>query len=193
MHFNPSVYEVNLLVIIKYIEDILYNSKIKYKTMKFKSVIDTSAILHSNLDFSNGRYLLPNSVLDEIHDETVRAVVHSAIKSGGITIKNPDISSIKKVIEKAKETGDIESLSPADIDVIALAVENNLDILTDDYGIQNVATGLGLKFETIVQEGIRKRVSWKKICEGCKREYEMNSRICRICGSVLKKVPKAPE
>lgn len=161
--------------------------------MKFKSVVDTSAILHSNLDFSKGRYLLPNSVLDEIHDETVRAVVHSAIKSGGITIKNPDISSIKKVVEKSKETGDFENLSNADIDVIALAIENNCPVITDDYAIQNVAERFGLKFETIVQEGIRKRVSWKRICEGCKREYEMNSGICGICGSALKKVPKAPE
>lgn len=161
--------------------------------MKFRYVLDASAILHSTLDFSKGGYLMPKSILDEIHDETARILIHSAIKSGGITIKNPAVSSIKKVIEKAKETGDFENLSSADIDVIALAIENNCPVITDDYAIQNVAERFGLKFETVVQEGIKKGISWKRICGGCKREYEMNSRICRICGSVLKKVPKAPE
>lgn len=161
--------------------------------MKFQSVIDTSAILHSNLDFSKGRHLIPNSVLDEIHDETARIAIHSAINAKKIKVKNPRKSFIKKVVEKAKETGDFEDISPADIEVIALAVENNLPIVTDDYAIQNVAKEFGVKFETVVQEGIRKGVSWKKVCEGCKREYEMSLRICRICGSILKKVANAPE
>ncbi len=159
--------------------------------MKFQSVLDASAILHSNLDFSEGGYLMPISILDEIHDETKRILVNSAIKRGGIRIKNPGKIYLDRVIEKAEETGDLENLSNADIDVIALAIENNCSIITDDYAIQNLAKKSGLKFETVVQEGIRRGISWKNVCEGCKREYPMNLRACGVCGSILKKVPKA--
>lgn len=161
--------------------------------MKFRLVIDTSMILHSNLDFSEGGYLMSISVLDEIHDENSRIAVHSAIKNKKIRIKNPRNFYVKKVIEKAKETGDLENLSIADIDVIALGIENNIPIITDDYAIQNVAKKLGLKFETFVQEGIKRRIYWKKVCEGCGREYAMNIKICKVCGSMLKKVAKPLE
>lgn len=156
-------------------------------------VLDASAILHSNLDFSGGGYLMPGSILNEIHDETARIAVNSAIIAGKIRIKNPQKSFVRGVMEKAEETGDLENLSDEDIDVIALAIENNSSIITDDYSIQNVAKELGLKFEAIAQRGIKKRILWRKVCEGCGREYPMNLKICDVCGSMLKKVAKPAE
>lgn len=153
-------------------------------------ILDASYILHSNLDFSSGKYLITNSVLEEIIAENARISIENAIKRGIIKIKEPKKEFIDSVIDEAKKTGDLEYLSNADIEILALALETKYKILTDDYAIQNVASSLGLTYEKFLQRGIKKRLRWIKICEGCKRKYSHNSaeKFCSFCGSLLKKV-----
>lgn len=153
-------------------------------------ILDASYILHSNLDFSSGEYLITNSVLEEIVDENARISIENAINKGTIKIQEPKKEFIKKVKEEAEKTGDLEYLSNADIEILALALETKYKLLTDDYAIQNVASSLGLKYEKFLQRGIKKRLEWIKICEGCKRKYK-SGKFCSFCGSLLKKVPIA--
>ncbi|MEM2918587.1 MAG: hypothetical protein QXY62_03715 [Candidatus Altiarchaeota archaeon] len=154
-------------------------------------ILDASYILHSNLDFSSGNYVTTNSVLLEINNENARVSVESALKKGMIKIQEPKKEFIEKVQKEAEKTGDLECLSNADIEILALALETKYKILTDDYAIQNVAASLGLKYEKFIQRGIKKRLKWIKICEGCKRRYSSNTseNFCSFCGSLLKKVP----
>jgi UPF0271 protein len=164
--------------------------------MKILKILDSSYILHSNLDFSNESYCISNSVLREIKNSKANLMVNIAIKNGNIKIVDPSRETRKKVKAIAKETGDLEKLSHADIDVLALALENlekNSILLTDDYGIQNVASLLKLNWQGLQQRGIKEKFHWIKICEGCKREYdkeEQSDNICKICGSALKRIPK---
>jgi len=150
-------------------------------------VLDTSGILRSGLDFSDSDYLITNGILDEIREENAKIAVDSAIEKGLIEIKEPGGDSIDRVKETAKGSGDLEKLSDNDISVLALALETNAGIISDDYNIQNLARILGLKYERTVHAGIRRRVKWRKVCEGCGKEGEGET--CEVCGSRLKRVP----
>lgn len=94
----------------------------------------------------------------------------------------PSKKNIKKIEEFVKESGD--DLSVTDKKLLALALDFDGIILTEDYDIQNVAKSLGIKFSSIATEGIKEVYKWKKICKGCKKEYPMNYEgKCEICGS----------
>lgn len=153
-------------------------------------VLDTSGILHSNMDFSDGGYFITNSVLQELVAGNARLMVEHGIKSGYITVRDPMAESIEKVRETAKETGDIQRLSQADIEVIALALEYKADILSDDYNIQNVSRALKLRYLIIAQDGIKEQYKWEKRCPSCGLKHGMEFDVCRVCGSKLKRVAK---
>lgn len=154
-------------------------------------VLDSSAILHSTLSFSSEeRYLIPNSVLREIKNEQDRLVVRSAIKNKKLRVSDPGKDSVERVLEKAKITGDADNLSETDIEVLALALEKEGEIITDDYGIQNVASALGIKYIPAAKRGIKKQFRWVYVCKGCSKKYPERKEQCDVCGSMLKKVVK---
>ncbi len=155
-------------------------------------ILDSSYILHSDLDFSSGKFVVTNSILSEIKEENALMSVEIALKKGTIKVEEPKRIFIEKVKEQAKKTGDFSYLSDTDLDILALALEKNYEILTDDYGIQNVASSLKIKFRPLAQRKITKNLHWKKVCEGCGREYEKGE-TCSVCGSSLKKVAKSFE
>lgn len=94
--------------------------------------------------------------------------------------------SLRKVEEAAKRTGDIGRLSPVDMTVLALAVDVNGTIWSDDYSIQNVAKVMGLGFKPIGMKGIEKVVKWNYKCTGCGKWFKEKQPDCPICGSPLK-------
>jgi len=154
-------------------------------------ILDSSYILHSDLNFSDGTYMIPSSILDEIKKEDkVRISLEIGIRKGNIRIVDPKEKTIEKVKKIAKETGDLPYLSYVDITLLALALETKNLLITDDYRIQNVASHLKLKWKSFSQRGIRKKLKWVKICEGCGKEYDCDEKICKICGSKLKKISK---
>ena len=52
--------------------------------------------------------------------------------------------SLAKVEEAARKSGDLGRLSPVDMTVLALALDVNGTIWSDDYSIQNVARIMGI-------------------------------------------------
>ncbi|MFH0859724.1 MAG: PIN domain-containing protein [Candidatus Altiarchaeota archaeon] len=154
-------------------------------------VLDTSAILRSDLDFSDGEYCLPDSVLDELEsvgDEKTALAVAISIKTRDIKVLNPSENALAAALEAARATGDVGSLSETDLDVIALALQTSGSIVSDDYAIQNVASHLSIKFEPTAQDGIRKKVKWVKRCSGCGKTYGAEyDGDCSVCGSRLRR------
>lgn len=71
------------------------------------------------------------------------------------------------------------------MDILAKSLEYpNSVLLTDDFSIQNLASFLGIKTETISNKKIKHKIIWHKQCIGCKKIYD-NGNICLICGSKL--------
>jgi UPF0271 protein len=94
--------------------------------------------------------------------------------------------SLQKVEEAAKRTGDDARLSPVDKTVLALALDVNGTIWSDDYSIQNVARVLNIGFRPVGMKGIEKVVKWNYKCTGCGKWYKEKLPDCPICGSQLK-------
>ncbi len=98
--------------------------------------------------------------------------------------------SLDKVKATAGKTGDIGRLSPVDLTVLALAVDVNGTIWSDDYTIQNLASVMGIGFHPVGMTGIKKVYKWKYKCLGCGKWYKEKLPDCPICGSQLKAYKK---
>ena len=95
----------------------------------------------------------------------------------------------RKAAEKgARETGDIRSLSTADVDVLAKALECRGILATDDYALQNVALHLGLKVEPIGQPRIKRIRKHIQRCRGCGSRFDGEA--CPDCGTPAPKMKR---
>lgn len=150
-----------------------------------KLILDTSAIINGiKPGLLKMRLIAPSSVIEEIGDESPRLDLDE------VEERNPE-KHYKNVIEdKIKKTKD--TLSETDKDILALALQYKGRIATDDYGIQNVAKLLDIKFESIREEGIEKVFHWTYYCPACFVEYEKEG-TCEICGTKLKRKVKKKE
>ncbi len=108
--------------------------------------------------------------------------------------KTPSKDSLIKIKETLKKTGDTDRLSIFDIEILAIALDENnqknveVVLLTDDYSIQNAAIYNKIKFKSLNQDGITKKFKWINRCRGCGKKFKDNIRICPICGSETKKI-----
>ena len=114
---------------------------------------------------------------------------------------SPTTQARRAAQRAAEETGDIRSLSPADLEVLALAIQYHAEeanrrankdddpekgaygvsLATDDYALQNVALHLGLKIEPIGQPRIKRRLLHVQRCRGCGASFEGEA--CPDCGT----------
>lgn len=95
-------------------------------------------------------------------------------------------ASIDRVMEFARKTGDSGRLSPVDVTVLALALDVNGTVLSDDYSIQNTARVMGIPCRGVGQTGIKKVEKWNYQCTGCKKWYKEKQDDCPICGSPMR-------
>ena len=112
------------------------------------------------------------------------------IEEGNLVIQdvpNKYISSVNDVISMS---GDILRLSSPDIKLISLACMlrdegKNVKVISDDYTIQNTLKIMEIPYSGVMTEGIKGIYNWKKVCEGCKKEYDDDYPFddCEICGS----------
>ena len=99
------------------------------------------------------------------------------------------ISSINDIISVS---GDILRLSVPDKKLISLAYMfhkqgKNVKVISDDYTIQNALKIMDIPYSGVITEGIKGIYNWKKVCEGCKKEYpdDYPFEDCEICGSKI--------
>ena len=144
-------------------------------------MLDSSAII-SGVKVQMDEVIVPSSVISEVKDMPVDAILYHVVE--------PDEKYVKKIISIAKMTGDYDVLSPTDIDVLALAMQENAIIITDDYAIQNVAAFAGINFETAEMSGIKEIRRWKWRCESCGRYFKKKYPVCPVCGGKLRRVKK---
>ncbi|WP_457741789.1 type II toxin-antitoxin system VapC family toxin [Thermococcus sp.] len=130
-------------------------------------------------------------VVEEVKDSRSRLFLESLISAGKVKVLVPSKESIEAVKEAAKRTGELNELSDADLEVLALAYELKATLLTDDYNLQNVAKTLGIEFKTL-KRGIKRVIRWNYVCIGCgKRFSEIPPEgICPDCGSPVRLMPR---
>lgn len=132
------------------------------------------------------------AVYDEIgHIKKSYYGLEALIDAGNLTIREPDQSFMKKVICCANNTGDKGRLSLADITILALALEMDRVLISDDYAIGNVAANLKVQVKSISFNGIKELRKWISYCSACHRTFQPGINICRICGNRLRRRYKA--
>ena len=77
-----------------------------------------------------------------------------------INILTPENDDLQHIENLAKSTGDINGLSPVDIDVLAVAIGAGEDIATDDHRVQNVAESAGIAWIPVIGKGISEKWNW---------------------------------
>jgi UPF0271 protein len=126
-------------------------------------------------------------VFEEIkHIKKSHDAVQALIDLDRLQIIEPNKKNTNFVLEKARNTGDLSELSKEDVSVLALCVQLNGELVTDDYTVSNVAKHLNLKVIPIMTKGISKVLDSVYICPACNKVVEKISN-CPICGSKLKK------
>jgi UPF0271 protein len=105
----------------------------------------------------------------------------------------PAENYINHVSETARKSGD--RLSDNDIGLIALALKRKsagrVRIVTDDYGIQNVSSLLGIDFLPMGTEGIKEIIEWVYYCPACFKKHSPSIDICDVCGTKIKRKKRA--
>jgi UPF0271 protein len=153
-------------------------------------VLDTAALLHLPLPELDG--FVADSQRDEIERlSPERAFALTATK---LVWQPPTPDSLQRAREVATETGDIAGLSPVDLDLLALAIELQAILVTDDYRLQNCCAAAGLECETVLTDGIEEKWTWYLKCVGCGAEQKGGSESlekgvhgsCDFCGSMMR-------
>jgi len=113
------------------------------------------------------------------------------LKKAGMTILLPSTDSLAKIQDASEKTGDMNRLSAADKEILALAYDFKKEgmLLSDDYSIQNIARLLDIRYSPLRQKGITEIRQWVYRCTGCKR-VSTKGGICLVCGSPMKMLGK---
>ena len=157
--------------------------------MEICYVLDASAFINGFKIDSDNNFTVPE-ITAEIKDFKSKLVFDMALEERKLTIIPSEyISSINDIISLS---GDILRLSFQDKKLITLAYmlhENgeNVKVISDDYTIQNTLKIMDIPYSGVMTDGIKGIYNWKKICEGCKKEYDEDYPFedCEICGSKI--------
>jgi len=149
----------------------------------------------------------------EVFDEVKNRFAREKLEAFRVSTRNliiPDFfppltqKYVSTVKQKAKETGDLKSLSDTDIGIIAMclyliesySIQFKVDsktvpikLVTDDYSVQNVATKIGIQNHAYKLAGIEEEIKWEIYCPACFEIYQPKDfgKQCPICGSQIKR------
>ena len=155
----------------------------------FRYALDAGAF-YTGLIFlsSTYRYYTTQAVFDEVkHIKRSHGAIEALIESNTLQILNSDRKSIEKVVAAARRTGDYAKLSDADISIIALALQLEIVLVTNDYAVANVATTLKIPVKPVTGKGITHTRRWIAYCSACGRAFGPNAKECRLCGNKLRR------
>ncbi|MCL1984571.1 MAG: nucleic acid-binding protein [Methanomassiliicoccaceae archaeon] len=145
-------------------------------------ILDSSALFAME-DLPSGDIAVPSGVVDELR----RYKDHRLERWGDLLrVSECTDPSVAKVKDAAAKSGDAGRLSDVDISVIALAVDLDGIVLTDDFSIQNVCKIMGIEYRSVGTKGITKVEKWNYRCVGCGKWYKEKMNDCPICGSSMK-------
>lgn len=159
--------------------------------MEIYYVLDASAFINGFKPTSQYNYTVPE-ITAEIKDFESRLLYDSAVDDGILIVQDVDRKYLDKTEENISKSGDVLRLSLPDKKIIALALMlidegKSVKVISDDYTIQNTLKIMNIPYSGIITEGIKEIYNWKKVCQGCKKEFVENYPFddCDVCGSKI--------
>jgi endoribonuclease Nob1 len=155
----------------------------------FRYALDAGAF-YTGIVFLSSAYVYctTQAVFDEVkHIKRSHGAIEALLESNTLQILNSDRKSIDKVVGAATRTGDYQKLSEADISIIALALQLEIVLVTNDYAVANVASTLKIPVKSVGSKGITHTRRWITYCSACGRAFGPNAKECRLCGNRLRR------
>ena len=144
-------------------------------------ILDSSAFMNLNqLEELDGEKYTVEEVKNEIKDFKSKALFTIA----EVKIGEPEKESIEIVKKFAENSGDIGVMSKTDIKIVALAVDFEGIVVSDDFDIQNVCQGMGIDYKSASGKKISYEFRRKLYCDSCKKVRE--GKKCHVCGEELR-------
>ena len=148
-------------------------------------VLDATAFYAGIPFVSNDSFMTTSAVYDEIqHIKTKQGALEILQQTNRLQIRDPDDEFISIVRDTAYKTGDSTTISEQDISIISLALENKIELITDDFAVTNVARQLKIQTYSLMTQGISTVGKWISYCSICGKEFS-KEKDCPICGSKL--------
>jgi len=148
-------------------------------------VLDATAFYAGIPFVSNDSFMTTSMVYDEIqHIKTKQGALEILQQTGRLQIRDPSKDSISIIRDTAERTGDNTTISEQDVSIIALALENKIELITDDFAVTNVAKQLKIKTSSLMTQGISTVGKWISYCSMCGKEFSREKE-CPICGNKL--------
>ena len=148
-------------------------------------VLDATAFYAGIPFVSEDSFMTTSDVYDEIqHIKTKQGALETLKQTNRLQIRDPSNETLNVVKDAAKKTGDIQTISQQDISVIALALENKIELITDDFAVTNIAKQLQITTYPLMTQGITDVGKWISYCSICGKEFSKKKE-CPICGNKL--------
>jgi rRNA maturation endonuclease Nob1 len=156
-------------------------------------VLDTSAFIMGFNPTRPGEVYTVEAVEDELSKGTMTQLrFHVNKEKGTVILRSPSPRAIESVEAVSAKAGEKGHVSRADREVVALALDLKQDgqdpvIVSDDYGVQNMAEHLHLNYGSLANFGIAHKFDWIMYCPACHRRSTGPEKTCRVCGTELKR------
>jgi UPF0271 protein len=132
--------------------------------------------------------VVPAAVLEEMKPGGRDRRHLDNLLAAGARLCEADPDARRRVREEAVKGGEAPRLSPADVDVLAVALALGAELATDDYTVQNVARRLAIPIRGVQQSGIQQEFRFVPRCTGCRRILDTPAEECPVCGSPVRTV-----
>ena len=149
-------------------------------------ILDATAF-YAGVPFSSqDSYYVTPLVYDEIkHIKKNHNALEILLDSKRLIIQEPKEEFLRKVRNAAEKTGDLNNLSQEDISCIALSLELDIELISDDFAVSNVAQQIGIIIKPIMTKGIKTVGKWIHYCPPC--GVSSKKPTCPNCGNKLRK------
>lgn len=139
------------------------------------AVVDANVLIHSRGQFPVNKAVIPPSIQDEIKTDLSRMKMQKL----NLKIMRPS----QQALEKVKNKSDVinSPTSTQDEQALALALDRDITLITDDKALQNLALHMGIDFEGFNEQKVSEKRCWKNVCSNC--GTEVSSLPCPHCGS----------
>ncbi len=152
--------------------------------MVFK-ILDATAFYAGIPFVSNDSFMTTSIVYEEVqHIKAKQGALEMLQQTNRLQIRDPNEKNINIVKEISIKTGDNTTISKQDVSIIALALENESELITDDFAVTNVAKHLKIQTSSLMTKGINIVGKWISYCSMCGKEFSKEKE-CPICGSKL--------
>ncbi len=154
-------------------------------------VLDTSLLLGGKDPPRDGSWATTPEAAAEVKPGGKDARRYDSWLAIGLQVRSAPDKTRDRVEETALDAGNLGRLSDADLSLIALALELQGTLVTDDHTMLDVALRLAVPTRTVNTTGIAGTLDFRPRCTGCGRWFDVMPKRdeCTVCGSPVKARP----